>query len=196
MTYDEAQSRLTDRIDAHPKGESVSEIISDLGLGDLATEAAGGYSRKRGLMLHGLRDTAKVHLYEQMEPPVQVAKMKTREAGVTPFLSPSDREAPEHLYWLERWTHFRTATALGQMYFTGAPAIKKYKEDGEVELGVVKKSSKGIHPLSEKLGREGAHNYIRQSRESHEERPSMHRNVDVLCDGWVRLLDEVGVFEG
>jgi len=197
MDYDEARSEIIERIDAHPKDGSVTKVIGDLGLPDLATEVAGGHSRKRSLMLDGFRDTAKVHLYEQMEPPIEKAVIKDREAGIVPIFSSEDEEAPQRIYWVDRYTHFRTATVLGQMYMTGAPAVKLYKDSGVVELGFMDESSQvGVtfRKQSEKIGEDGAEKYLRQSRESHEEQPSMHRNVNVLCDGWERLFDETDIF--
>ena len=199
MTYDEARSELIERIDNHSKHGSVSEVISDLNIPDLATAVTEEYSRKRSMMVSALRDTAKVHLYEQMEPPVEDAPIKDRGAGITPILSDEKTEDPQHIYWIDRYTHFRTATDLGQMYFTGAPAVKLYKEENTVQLGFMADSSQGgldFRKQSENIDEEGVQKYLRQSRESHEEKPSIHRNVDVLCDGWERIFDETNIFEG
>jgi len=209
MTLDEAKSEVLERIDAHPKEKSAQEVISDLDLKSLATKVAVRQSRHRALTLSSLLDTAKVRLYEQMEPPVQEAPIKSRKAGPLPILLPEDTDAVQYIFWIDRWTHFRKVTSTGQPYFTGAPAVRLYQEAENVQLGFMIESFNGTPTFrhhSEKLGEEAARTYIRQTREPGEEEPgeeepgeeseSTRPGVGVLCDGWERLLGQTDGFEG
>lgn len=199
MTYDEAKSEIVERIDAHPKNGTVSEVIENLDLSELATEVADEASRKRSMMLNSFRDTAKAYLYEEMGPSIEEASIRDEEQDVLPTLFRKGDKAPEHVYWVHRWTHFRMASILGQVYFTGAPAVKLRKDPGNVEIGFVKEIDQNegqFKNISKVLSEIQVEEFIHQSRQSHKESPEIHENVDTLCDGWERIFDETNIFEG
>lgn len=193
MSYSEAQETLHKRIDQTPKDQSVEEILDSLSWADLAENES---HDPRGAIQVGkeLEHEAKARLYEETEISICEAETSYRKKYPDGLFPDESSEYDEHVWWLERWVYFRTASLAGQIYVKGKPAVRYLKEDDKYQLGIMRSLSTGgvgYKAITAAGTPEECHTAIRQTRESGKENPTTHRNADVVADGWERLLEGI-----